>query len=61
MIQEFDTIEKMRNSTIQSYRVIKPAWHPMLSLRPVESLTREQLLEAVETYLTDPGFCLENK
>lgn len=61
MIQEFDAIEKMRDSAIDSDRVIKPVWHAMLSLKPGESLTDEQWLEAVETYLTDLGFGLENK
>ncbi|WLG30193.1 relaxase/mobilization nuclease domain-containing protein [Pseudomonas lurida] len=61
MIQEFDAIEKMRDSAIDSDRVIKPVWHAMLSLKPGESLTDEQWLEAVETYLADLGFGLENK
>lgn len=61
MIQEFDAIEKMRDSAIDSDRVIKPVWHAMLSLKPGESLTEEQWLEAVETYLSDLGFDLENK
>lgn len=61
MIQEFDAIEKMRDSAIDSDRVIKPVWHAMLSLKPGESLTDEQWLEAVETYLIDLGFGLENK
>lgn len=61
MIQEFDAIEKMRDSAIDSDRVIKPVWHAMLSLKPGESLTEEQWLEAVETYLADLGFGLENK
>lgn len=61
MIQEFDAIEKMRNSAIDSERVIKPVWHAMLSLRPGESLTEGQWLEVVETYLSDLGFGLENK
>lgn len=61
MIQEFDAVEKMRDSAIDSDRVIKPVWHAMLSLKPGESLTEEQWLEAVETYLSDLGFDLENK
>lgn len=61
MIQEFDAIEKMRNSAIDSDRIIKPVWHAMLSLKPGESLTEDQWLEAVEIYLTDLGFSLENK
>lgn len=61
MIQEFDAIEKMRDSAIDSDRIIKPVWHAMLSLKPGESLTDEQWLEAVETYLADLGFGLENK
>lgn len=61
MIQEFDAIEKMRDSAIDSDRIIKPVWHTMLSLKPGESLTDEQWLEAVETYLADLGFGLENK
>ncbi|WP_017905317.1 relaxase/mobilization nuclease domain-containing protein [Pseudomonas asplenii] len=61
MIQEFDAIERMRDSAIDSDRIIKPVWHAMLSLRPGESLTEEQWLAAVETYLTDLGFGLENK
>lgn len=61
MIQEFDAIEKMRDASIDSERVIKPVWHAMLSLRPGESLTEQQWLEAVETYLADLGFGLENK
>lgn len=61
MVQEFDAIEKMRDSAIDSDRVIKPVWHAMLSLKPGESLTEEQWLEAVETYLSDLGFDLENK
>lgn len=61
MIQEFDAIEKMRNSAIDSERAIKPVWHAMLSLRPGESLTEDQWLEAVEAYLSDLGFGLENK
>lgn len=61
MIEEFDAIEKMRDASIDSERVIKPVWHAMLSLKPGESLTDEQWLEAVETYLSDLGFGLENK
>lgn len=61
MIKEFDAIEKMRNSAIDSNRVIKPVWHAMLSLRPGESLTEDQWRKAVETYLSDLGFGLENK
>lgn len=61
MIKEFDAIEKMRNSAIDSDRGIKPAWHAMLSLRPGEWLTEDQWRKAVETYLSDLGFGLENK
>lgn len=61
MIQEFDAIEKMRDSTIDSDRVIKPVWHAMLSLRPGEKLSNDQWLVAVETYLADMGFGEENK
>lgn len=50
-----------RDSAIDSDRVIKPVWHAMLSLKPAEFLTDEQWLEAVETYLADLGFGLENK
>ena len=61
MIQEFDAIERMRDSVIDSDRIIKPVWHAMLSLKPGESLTDKQWLEAVETYLTDLDFSHENK
>lgn len=61
LIEEFDAIEKIRNLSLDSDRIIKPVWHAILSLRPGESLTQESWLTAVEAYLNDLGFGLENK
>lgn len=61
LIEEFDEIEKIRSLSLDSDRIIKPVWHAILSLRPGESLTEESWFQAVEAYLNDLGFGLENK
>lgn len=61
MIQEFDAVEKLRNNSIDSDRVVKPVWHAILSLKPGETLTDEQWHEAIEMYLADLGFDDTNK
>lgn len=61
MIQEFDAVEKLRNSAIDSDRVVKPVWHAILALPPGEELTDAQWQEAVEMYLHDLGFGDDNK
>lgn len=56
MIREFDQIETLRRSSIDSDKPIKPVFHAMLSLRPGESLTTAQWRTAVQTYMSDLGF-----
>lgn len=56
MIREFDQVEILRRSSIDSDKPIKPVFHAMLSLRPGESLTTAQWRTAVQTYLADLGF-----
>lgn len=61
MIAEFDSVGKLRDSSIDSDRVVKPVWHAILSLPPGEELTDAQWQEAVEMYLQDLGFGDDNK
>lgn len=61
MIQDFDAVEKLRNSAIDSDRVVKPVWHAILALPPGEELTDAQWQEAVEMYLHDLGFGDDHK
>ena len=61
MIAEFDSVGKLRDSSIDSDRVVKPVWHAILALPPREQLADSQWHEAVEMYLQDLGFCDLNK
>lgn len=61
MIAEFDAVERLRNNTIDSDRVIKPVWHAILALPPGEHLDDQQWHEAIEMYLADLGFSDLNK
>jgi len=56
MVEEFDSVVKMRGMTIDSDKKIKPVFHAMLSLRPGESLTHDQWQQAVRMYMSDLGF-----
>jgi len=56
MVEEFDSVEKMRAMTIDSDKKIKPVFHAMLSLRPGESLMHDQWQQAVRMYMSDLGF-----
>lgn len=56
MVDEFDSVEKMRKLVVDSDKVIKPVFHAMLSLKPGESLTKDQWQLAVRKYLFDLGF-----
>lgn len=56
MVDEFDSVEKMRAMTIDSDKKIKPVFHAMLSLRPGESLTNDQWQQAVRMYMSDLSF-----
>lgn len=56
MIEEFDSIEKLRSACIDSDKQIRPCFHAMLSLRPGESLEAPQWREAVRGYMKDMGF-----
>ncbi|WP_312299145.1 relaxase/mobilization nuclease domain-containing protein [Stutzerimonas nitrititolerans] len=61
MIAEFDAVEKLRNNSIDSDRVVKPVWHAILALPPGEHLDDQQWHEAIEMYLADLGFSDLNK
>lgn len=61
MIAEFDSVGKLRDSSIDSDRVVKPVWHAILALPPGEELTDAQWQDAVEMYLHDLGFGDDNK
>lgn len=56
MVDEFDSVEKMRKLVVDSDREIKPVLHAMLSLKPGESMTSAQWRAAVRMYLNDLGF-----
>lgn len=56
MVDEFDSVEKMRKLVVDSDKIIKPVFHAMLSLKPGESLTKDQWQLAVRKYLFDLGF-----
>lgn len=56
MVDEFDSVEKMRKMVVDSDKVIKPVFHAMLSLKPGESLTKSQWQLAVRKYFFDLGF-----
>jgi hypothetical protein len=61
LASEFDEVEKLRKSSIDSDKVIKPVFHAMLSLRPGEKLNMEQWNMAVKKYMRDLGFTDSNK
>lgn len=56
MIEEFDSVERMRSGSIDSERKIKPVWHAILALPPGESLTDQQWKDAVQVYMNNMGF-----
>lgn len=61
LISEFDEVEKLRKSSIDSNQDIKPVFHAMLSLRPGEKLTKIQWDRAIKKYMRDLGFTGTNK
>lgn len=61
MIDEFDSVEKLRAMSIDSERKIKPVFHAMLSLKPGEHLSIEQWQYAIRTFMSDLGFKDTNK
>jgi hypothetical protein len=61
IISEFDEVEKLRKSSIDSNQDIKPVFHAMLSLRPGEKLTKIQWDNAIKKYMRDLGFTGTNK